>query len=326
MNTGEVQGYNNNTAPNAFLAEATAFNNADRKKTDHNFDLTTLARFIPDARRTIEFGYSQKTRSPNLYERYTWSTNGMAMRMINWAGDGNGYVGNLDLEPETAHTLSTTFDWHDAEKEAWGLKVTPYYTYVEDYIDAERCASTTPNTGCTPGNQTATEAFVYLRFVNQSAHLYGVDISGHFPLAQNTGYGDFHATGMLNYVRGENETTDDNLYNLMPLNVKLAGVQNKGDWTNTAEVDLVDEKKDVSEVRNELETEAYGLLHLRSSYLWKQARFDVGVENALDKFYNHPLGGAYVGQGKTMTATDVPWGVPVPGMGRSIYAGVNIKF
>jgi iron complex outermembrane receptor protein len=321
MNAGEVQGYNA-----GYAADAAAFNAADREKTDDNLDLTVLARFTPDATRTIEFGFAQKTRSPNLYERYTWSTGGMAMYMINMAGDGNGYVGNLDLEPEVAHTVSATFDWHDAAQEKWGLKVTPYYTYVKDYIDAERCSTGTG--ACTEANLTVADQFVFLQFVNQSAKIYGLDVSGHFALAENTRFGDFTATGMLNYTRGKNDTTDDNLYNMMPLNIKMALVQHKGSWTNTAEVELVDDKEDVSETRNEIETEAYGLLHLRSSYSWKQARFDVGIENVFDKFYNHPLGGAYTGQGATMPprAGLVPWGVSVPGMGRSIYAGVNIKF
>ena len=43
-----------------------------------------------------------------------------------------------------------------------------------------------------------------------------------------------------------------------------------------------------------------------------------------------PLGGAYVGQGTTMMVPMPPnepqWGTPVPGIGRSIYAGVNLKF
>ena len=40
--------------------------------------------------------------------------------MNNFVGDGNGYVGNLDLKPEVANTVSVTGDWHDAEQEAWG--------------------------------------------------------------------------------------------------------------------------------------------------------------------------------------------------------------
>jgi iron complex outermembrane recepter protein len=311
MDAGVVQGYNA-----TYTADATAFNNADRKKTDNNVDLTTLARYVPDAGKTLEFGYARKTRSPNLYERYTWSTGGMAMRMINWFGDGNGYVGNLELEPEIAHSVSATFDWHDAAQEKWGLKVTPYYTYVDDYINA------------TPITAPATDTeFVYLRFVNQDAQLYGIDISGHLPLAIAGRYGSFTATGMLNYVRGETTSgEDDKLYNIMPLNAKLAVVQRLRNWSNSAEVVLVAAKDDVSDIRNEMATAGYGLLNLRSSYQWKQARLDVGVENVLDRFYEHPLGGAYLGEGKTMSATGVPWGVPVPGMGRSIYTAVNVQF
>lgn len=323
MNTGTVQGYNTTSA--AYLAESTAFNAADRKKTDHNLDVTALARFMPDAMRTVEFGYAQKTRSPNLYERYTWSTGGMAMRMINMAGDGNGYVGNLDLKPEVAHTFSATANWHDAAKEKWELKVTPYYTYVKDYINASRCSSA--NANCGAANQTDTTEFVYLQFANQDAQLYGIDISGYMPLAKTVAYGNFTATGALSYVRGETTSgADDNLYNMMPLNAKLAVVQSLGSWTNIAEVILVAAKTDVSSERNELETAGYGLFNLRSSYNWKQVRLDVGIENVLDRFYNHPLGGAYSGQGKTMSGTDVPWGVSVPGMGRSIYTGLTVKF
>jgi len=321
MDTGEVQGYNDMM----YGAEAAAFNAADRKKTDHNIDLTALARFAPDDRSTIEFGYARKTRSPNLYERYAWSTGGMAMRMINWAGDGNGYVGNLDLDPEAAHTISATFDLHDAVQRKWGLQLTPYYSYIEDYIDAARCNIPGSMT-CSAANQTVTDNFVYLQFVNQSAHMYGIDISGHFPLAENTPYGSFTATGILSYVRGKNDDTDDNLYNVMPLNAKLAAVHHLNSWTNTLEVELVDEKTDVSEVRNELETKGYGLVHLRSSYGWKRVRIDIGIENLFDKFYTHPLGGAYVGQGKTMSGTGVPWGLSVPGMGRSVYAGLSYNF
>lgn len=316
MDSGPVQGYNA-----TYATDANAFNAADREKTDRNWDVTALTRYTPTKTRAVEFGYARKTRSPNLYERYTWSTGGMAMFMVNMAGDGNGYVGNLELEPEVAHTLSASFDWHDTEPQTWGLTVTPYYTYVDDYINARRLTPTT-----------ATDEFVFLKFVNQDAQLYGFDVSGHFPLARNTAYGSFTANGVLSYVRGE--TTggdDDNLYNIMPLNAKLAVTQRVKAWTNTAEVHLVDRKSDVSQIRNEVETPAYALLNLRSSYAWKKARLDFGIDNVFDRLYYHPLGGAYVGQGVTMPPTPTPgatppWGTSVPGMGRSIYAGLNVKF
>ena len=320
MHAGEVQGYNGN-----YLADASAFNAADRARTDHNVDLTAVARFTPAAARTIEFGYARKTRSPNLYERYAWSTGGMAMRMVNWAGDGNGYVGNLELEPEIAHTLSASLAWHAADRDRWELRITPYFTYVDDYIDAERCSGAASGE-CTQANLDRTDGFVYLRFVNQSARLHGVDVSGHMPLGQDTGYGDFTASVVLNYVRGRNTTTDDHLYNIMPLNARLAVEQRVQRWTNRVEVELVDAKTRVSEERNEVGTSGYALLHLRGSHEWQRVRLDMGIENVFDRFYNPPLGGAYLGQGKTMSGTDVAWGLPVPGMGRSLYAGLTVQF
>lgn len=323
MDAGDVQGY----SPTYSTADAAAFNAADHSKTDQNLDATALARFTPSAMQSYEFGIAQKTRSPNLYERYTWSTHGMSMRMINWFGDGNGYVGNLDLKPETARTVSITADWHDAGRSQWGLQVTPYYTKVDDYIDAERCSGGMGmGAACTTANLTAEDAFVYLQFVNQDATLYGIDVSGFMPLAKSASLGEFTLNGLLNYVRGENDETGDNLYNMMPLNTTVAVVQRLGGWTGSVEWQWVDDKDRLSWERNEQGTDSYNLFNLRGSYEWKQVRLDVGVENVADKLYFHPLGGAYLGQGKTMSGTDVPWGTTVPGMGRSLYTAVNVKF
>lgn len=79
-------------------------------------------------------------------------------------------------------------------------------------------------------------------------------------------------------------------------------------------------------MRNEIRTPGYSLVNLRASYSWKQTRVDFGIENLLDKHYYLPLGGAYTGQGTTMSMTGIPWGIAVPGPGRSLYAGVNVKF
>ena len=327
--TGTVSGYM--AVPGmggySYPADAALLNNASRAKTDNNWDLTAMGSYTPDAGQSYEFGYGRKTRSPNLYERYTWSANGMATIMNNFVGDGNGYIGNLDLKPEVANTLSATADWHDAAKEVWGLKATPYYTYVQNYIDAQRCpVGIFSGTACSAANSAQTTGFVNLQYVNQSARLYGIDISGHVLLGRSAGFGSFTGTGMLNYVRGTNQTTGDNLYNIMPLNAKLALVQKLNGWANTVELQLVDRKDHVSQVRDEVQTGGYALLNLRSRYEWSKVSVDVGIDNLFDRNYGLPLGGAYQGQGITMAKSLVPWGIPVPGMGRSIYTGVNFKF
>jgi iron complex outermembrane receptor protein len=328
MNTGDVQGYSNTNGMGMmmhnYLAESAAFNARDHKRTDENLDITALTRYTVDPYLTLEAGLARKTRSPNLYERYTWSTSGMSMLMVNLAGDGNGYVGNLDLDPEIANTLSITSNWHDAGREHWEVEITPYLTYVDDFIDAQRCVSDTA--ACGPANQTATDAFVYLQFVNQNARIHGVDVSGSYLALQHRDFGRFTLSGLIGYTSGENRRTNDNLYNIMPLNARLSLEQRVGNWTNVVEAQFVTHKDDVSEVRNEIETGSYNVYSLRSSYEWRQFRIDVGVENLTDEFYELPLGGAYVGQGQTMSGTGVPWGIAVPGMGRSIYTGLTVKF
>jgi len=328
MDTGSVQGYNTGAMYNgAPLFPVTTFNSRDHHRTDYNADLTLLTRYTPNARQSYEAGYALKTRSPNLYERYAWSPNTMAMEMVNFSGDGNFYIGNLDLRPEVAHTLSMTADLHDASKEEWGLKITPYYTYVQDYIDAQRCPTGVCGTSTAVRNSlTATSGFVYLQFVNQSAQFYGIDISGYFPLAKTDEFGNFTATGTFSYVRGTNETTGDNLYNIMPASGKVALVHKMAHWTNTAEAELVSDKTDVSQTRDEVRTGGYSLFNLRSSYEWKHARLDLGITNLFNRFYNPPLGGIYTGQGATMSGNAIPSNIPVPGMGRSFYAGLAVKF
>lgn len=58
--------------------------------------------------------------------------------------------------------------------------------------------------------------------MNQTARLWGVDVSGHLPFAKTDGYGEFNLAGLFNYTNGKNRTTGDDLYNIMLLNGKLA--------------------------------------------------------------------------------------------------------
>ena len=330
---GNVHGYSTlPAAMGAQFTDANTFNAKDHARTDNNWDATALARYTANSNTDIEFGFARKTRSPNLYERYTWSTWSMAAVMNNFVGDGNGYIGNVDLKPEKAHTLSATFDWHATDRN-WGFKATPYFTAVQDYIDAVRCTTAgmggCPAPASTPN--TVSNQFVRLKYANQSARLYGLDLSGYMPLAKSA-VGDFALKGLLNYTRGENRDTGDDLYNIMPLNAKLAVGQKQGGWDNAVELVAVAGKHNVSDVRNEIKTPGYGLTNLRASYTWKQVRLDFGVENLFDKMYYLPQGGAYLGQGRTMSINPPAgdgmfgWGTAVPGMGRSIYAGVNVKF
>jgi iron complex outermembrane recepter protein len=336
-NTGEVQPYNPNLLGGATAAgaglnlrAAKAFNAQDRERNTYTFDVTALVQFTPNDMSQFELGYARKNRAPNLYERYTWGRRNMDMAMNGWFGDGNGYIGNIDLEPETAHILSFTASLADPKHGLWELKATPYFTYVHDFIDADRCPASLGGACATPGNQTANDRFVYLQYANHDAMLWGMDISGKASLYKDDFWGDFAARALMSYVRGE-RTNGGNLYHMMPFNAKLAIDHQRGGWKNTLEMQFVDRKDDVQDIRNELETPAYILLNARTSYTWEHLRFDVGLDNILDKQYYHPLSGAYIGDRFGMNptgdpSTTVPFGRNVAGLGRSVYVGMNFTF
>lgn len=322
MNTGNVQGYNAMSSG----ADAAAFNAVNHARSDVHVDGSALLRYEPNDTSQYEFGFARKTRSPNLYERYAWSTNAMAMQMIGWFGDGNGYVGNLDLAPEKAHTISFTAGWHDPAQRLWDVKVTPYASYVQDYIDVDRCA-TASCLASNPANLTANTGFVYLRFANHDATLYGVNVEGRLTVWDNAVYGQGQLRGLIGYVRGQ-RTDGVDLYHMMPINAKLALDHRLGGWTNSVELQLVGSKDQVSQVHNELTTPSYALVNLRTGYQWQHVRLDLGIDNLFNQNYYLPLGGADLVDYKvvSMMGSSAAYGYNVKGPGRSFNARLGISF
>lgn len=315
MNADEVHGYGDRDQVNPMkitneATDAAAFNAADRSVTDNNLNLTALATYQHSETFDVDMGIARQVRSPTLYERYTWSTWAMAAIMNNFVGDGNGYYGDINLKPETAYTLSTTFDWHAANNKDWSIQVMPYVSHIENYIDAEK--------------KTDLGDFNVYQYVNETARIYGIDVAAQSHLAKGE-FGNLRGTAKVNYARGINLETNDNLYNIMPLNATLGLIQSVDNWSNSVELVLVKDKTEVSENRNEIQTAGYSLINWKTSYTLKQLRLDFGIDNVFDRAYDLPTGGAYSGEGNTMSITGIPL-IAVPGAGRTIYAGVNYKF
>jgi iron complex outermembrane receptor protein len=329
MNAGDVVGYNTSTTTMgsaAYAADAAQFNALDHARRDLNADLTAVARYQPRGGARFEFGYARKTRSPSIYERYLWvKRSAMSADMNGWFGDGNGYTGNLNLHPEVANTFSATGGWRSMARDGWELKVTPYYTRVQNYIDVDRCPVTVDGSnGCTAARFAATSGFVTLQFANHAARLYGADASWRAPLGGSAGTGRFAIAGVFGYVRGQNLDTGGNLYQMMPVHGDVAFEHRRGNWWSTLDFVAVDAKTDVEAVRNELRTPGYALLNLRSGYRWKLAestgiRLDAGIDNLTNRQYALPLGGRYWVGDKTGNTQ-------VFGMGRSLFSGLTFEF
>ena len=213
MNTGNVQPYSTSMMNMDDAMAAMAFNAANHARKNDNWSASALLSYAPASGVAIELGYAHKARSPNIYERYTWGQGAMSSRMIGWYGDGNGYVGNLNLKPERADTVSAAMVLTGRGKRGWTLRIAPYFTHVADYIDAVKLADFMQN-GRPSG-------FVQLQFANREAHFYGVDLSGSVDLVK-TGTDALRLETGLSWARGQNLADHDPLYHQMPFNAKVA--------------------------------------------------------------------------------------------------------
>jgi iron complex outermembrane receptor protein len=269
--------------------------------------------------RDIEFGFARKVRSPNLYERYTWSTWPMAAVMNNFVGDGNGYVGNRRSEARAGDTpfghLRLACRRSPLGPQGHAVLHAGDRLHRRHPLRQRRGLHRRQ-----PGSM-----FVVLQYANQSARLHGLDLSGHMPLAK-TGLGRLGTRR----AAGTDTAASQPRHRRRSLQhhaaqCRLTLTQKLGGWDNAVELVMVAAKDKVSEVRNEMRTPGYGLVNLRTSYTWKRGRIDFGIDNLFDRFYRLPLGGAYVGQGTTMSINGVPWGVAMPGTGRSAPAPAILR-
>ncbi|WP_291363686.1 TonB-dependent receptor [Acetobacter sp. UBA5411] len=309
MNTGKVAPYSwTGMMSMADAMAAQKFNASSRGRTDTNFDVTALVRWHPLDSLSIEGGYARKTRSPNLYERYSWAQGGMATSMIGWFGDGNGYVGNLNLSPEVANTASFTITWHDPTDDGWEVKVQPYYTYTHNYINVVRIGS-------------FSDGMSKLQFVNHNAQSYGINSSARARLWKTEAYGTGEIRANLNWVRGQDLQNHSGLYHQMPTNGTVGLYETYQNWTGRIETTLVKSKSTVDWVRNEPRTPGYVLLGLGGSYRWRNFLLDASIENICNQKYYLPLGGMSLGDYK---ATGIM--SPLQGMGRSFNVSLTASF
>lgn len=313
--TGDVQAYGSGMMNMTDANAAAAFNAQDRKRHDNNVDVTALMEYDASATTSYELGLARKNRSPNLYERYAWGRGTMSMTMTNWFGDGNGYVGNSHLKPETAYSLSGTVDWHD-DNDQWNVRLTPYFTYVKDYIDADVIGTFHPY-------QVAGAHGNLLQFANHDARLYGINMTWLLPLIQESDFGNIDLSGKASITRGK-RTDGERLYRMMPLTASVKLAQHYGRWHNEVETVLMSRKTRVSQPRLEQKTGGYTLMNVRSTYqISPSVQISAGITNLLNKYYGDSLGGVYL-SGLANTKTG---GLEtLPGYGRSVDIGLSVDF
>lgn len=314
--TGPVQSYSNMptimnhmmmSMPNLDLQAAQRFNELDRKQTDHLTDLQ-LGVTYTQGQHLFTVASALKNRAPNLYERYSWGQGIMATTMIGWYGDGNGYLGNVELAPETALTSALSYQY---QTDSATLDLNAYVTSVEDYIDV----SVLRSFNRTPFAQSERNL---LQFINVDAILTGYDASIKLTLSDEQ-----TLMAQFSTIHGKRTDTETPLYNMQPDTLKVIYGYQFDDLTLTAKWEWVGKKTRVDPNRLENQTDAYQLVKLNAQYRIGSWSLDASVNNLFDEFYELPLAGVSVADYRADPSLGF---AQLPGMGRSVALTARYTF
>lgn len=272
---------------------ADAFNAEDRSQQDDLLDAAvTLNRVLrPDL--DLIIGAARKQRAASYQERYLWfpaeSTSGLA--------DGNTYLGEIRLDPETAYQYELGLDWH---RPTIGISPRLFYHHVNDYIQG-----------------VATAQAGTLQFANVDARLYGFDTTWYLALNNQ-----WQLDGTVSYVRGERRDSDDNLYRIAPLTNRIQLSYIQPDWQLALGMVNVAAQNRVSSENAEQKTSGYSLFDLTGQYqLDKAMTVYAGIDNLFDRQYQDHLGGYNRVQNPAIATGDRLYGV-----GRSAYLALKYQW
>ena len=289
---------------------AAAFTSAGREDADTTLDVV-LKGWAPLGTITPRITLARKERVPSVLERFGWLPTEASFGLA----DGNIYVGNLALRPETAWIAEAGFDY---DGDWLTIRPTLFYRRVDDFIqgvpfDATIGVIDSPVEMVANMNGDPTP----LRFANTDAELYGADLDFSIrPLAQ------VELSGTASVVRGQRRDVTDDLYRVPPANLRLSAV-----WANErlllgAELFAAAAQERVAESNGEDPSQAFATIGLFARYaLTEGLAVEAGVENLFDEAYApHLAGRSRVG------ASDVPVGERLPGPGRGGWVRVTARF
>ena len=294
---------------------AAAFNSKEHDKSDTVVDISVLLNYQLTHTDELQLGLARKNRAPNLYERYSWGVSNMATTMIGWYGDGNGYIGNQNLEVETAHTISSTYI-KSAQNDDWQVSANIWYTNASDYIDAELVRSFNRF-----GLENTTRNI--LKFTNTDAVLYGVKLDLAANIHQSKALGNWQLNANITNTRAKRDDTNQPLYQIKPLHTKLAINHQLGRFENTLSWQWNDAKTRVDNNRLENQTDSYNIVNLGSKASWGDLTLSAQVSNLFDEYYQLPLGGVSIAQLKKGESTGFE---QLAGQGRSFNIGMSVAF
>ena len=303
------------TPPRAVWMLREAFNNANRSVDDDNLDWVLKSRYQATDTLVVELGFAQKTRSPLYQERFLW----IPLEANAGIGDGNNYVGNINLRPEEAQQIELGLDWDLGD-----IYFSPrfYRRDVDDYIQgiptmnmAVVGVSTNANGDPTP-----------LMFANTDAEFTGFDLTAGFRINAN-----WRFEALASQVRGKRKDIADNLYRVSPDTARLALYYETNDLSVKLEQALVASQDRLSATNtndpgnpnnSSTPTPGYSLTNVYLNWLVNtNLTLAFGAENLLDKYYVDHLTGF-----NRVINSVIPQGSRMVGQGRHFFGRLQFEW
>lgn len=281
------------------------FNNADRSVSDTTFDLALNSEYQWTKSTAINYAVAVKQRAPSYQERYLW----VPMQATGGLADGKTYVGNINLDNETAYQFNVGISYDEGN---FAIAPQVFYQKVNDYIQGT--PSTDMRVKMVAGMMGDDSP---LEFTNIDATLYGADMNWQYRLNEQ-----FKLSGIVSYVRGERDDINDDLYRISPLNTRINLNYQYKNWQSNLAVHAYTSQNKVSALNNEKASAGYAIVDWQVDYFVSSGLVvRAGINNLLDKQYNDHLGGVNRANG-----SDIAVGDKITAMGRNVYLAMDYQF
>lgn len=290
---------------------ANAFNQADRQQEDTTWD-AVIRLWTPEKNGlSWRAALARKQQMPGYIQRFGW----LPINASGGLADGNIYVGDLTVTPETAWSADIGFDYNG---DNFYIRPTVFIRQIDDYIQGVPFDDTvgvinSPVEIIANMNGDPTP----LRWDNVDARLFGADL--------DMGYdfnGPLRLDAVASFVRGERRDIDDHLYRIAPPSLTVAMTYEADAWSLTFESKLVAKQNKTSATNSETASKGYEVFHLYGN--WRVANgitLSAGIENLFDvKYQDHLSGINRNGFG------DAPLGERLPGEGRGGFLRLNVSY
>ncbi|MCY7294765.1 TonB-dependent receptor [Alteromonas sp. a30] len=281
------------------------FNDADRDDTETNFDFAATVNRIHNANLSFSVGVGVKQRAPSYQEKFLW----FPLPVTGGLADGKVYVGNLNLDSETAYQFNMGATYNTGD---FSISPNVFYQRIDDYIQG------TPSTNAQVINIARMMAGddSPLQFNNVDAEIYGLDLHWRYNASKH-----FLISGTASYIKGERRDIDDDLYRIAPPNASIKFSYFGDTWQGDISLTGYANQDDVSLTNLESETPGYGLIDASVSYFFDKVTLQAGVDNLFDREYARHLSGI-----NRAIGGDVAVGDKVLAEGRNLFVKVQYQF